>query len=280
MVTDFKLFRNPKTRRERCVLDTDHKDLGSGPGMSSAPRRSRSSAFQETVCTEYSYIMNPVTWKAQGASYGTKPTDGTGPFVLSSFIPGQHAIANRWEDYPGSIVPFFTNKGKAYLDSIEWVPITQASQRAPQIETGLVDAVKNPPPQDVAGLKANSDLVVLEFQELSNFFLSVNLGDTKLGFDDVRVRQAISQAIDREAIVKSIFLGHAVATYGPVMPHYKWYNPGVEKYNQFDPGASKKLLNEAGWTVGSGGVREKNGNVCPSRPLTSRETRRIRSCRR
>ena len=48
-------------------------------------------------------------------------------------------------------------------------------------------------------------------------------------------------------------------TYGPIAPNYKWYNQAVEKYNQFDPNLSKKLLDQAGWVVGSGGVREKAG---------------------
>jgi peptide/nickel transport system substrate-binding protein len=258
VVEAFNLFRNPKIAQNPPFWTPVTNVTANGQNVvceTSHPFQ----AFQETVVTEYSYIMNPATWKSQGAKYGTEPTDGTGPFTLTSYVPGQHVIATKWDDYPGSVVPFFTNKGKAYLDAIQWTPITQASERAPQIQTGLLDAVKNPPPQDVATLKSDKELVVLEFQELSNFFLSVNMGDTSLGFDDVRVRQAISHAIDRETIVSSIFLGHAAATYGPVMPRWKWYNPAVEKYNQFDTSQSASLLDEAGWKMGSNGVRVKNG---------------------
>jgi peptide/nickel transport system substrate-binding protein len=258
VATDFKIFANPKTGANGVFWTPITDVTANGQDLLCTTKHSFR-AFQETVCTEYSYIMNPVTWKAQGASYGTKPTDGTGPFVLSSYVPGQHVVVKRWEEYPGSVVPFFTNKGKAYLDAIEWIPITQASQRAPQIQTNLIDAVKNVPPQDIDSLKGNPRLVVQEFQELSNLFLSVNLGDSSLGFNDVRVRQAISQAINRAEIVKSILLGHGVATYGPIMSGYKWYNPAVEHYNQFDPAKSKQLLDAAGWTVGSGGIRQKNG---------------------
>src|SRR5258707_14412963 len=103
--------------------------------------------------------------------------------------------------------------------------INQASERATQIQTSHVDAVKNVPPQDIDSLKGNSNLVVLEFQELSNIFLSVNLDDSSLGFNDVRVRQAISHAINRNEIVKSILLGHEQSTFSPIMTVYKWYNP-------------------------------------------------------
>jgi peptide/nickel transport system substrate-binding protein len=258
VVEDFNLFRSPKTGQNGPFWTpiTDVKAQGENVICTT---KGPYQAFQETVVTEYSYIMNPATWNKQGKTYGTKPTDGTGPFVLSSYVPGQHVTATRWEGYPGSIVPFFANKGKAYLDGIQWIPITQSSQRAPQMQTGAVDAIKNPPPQDVATLKSDPNLVVLEFQELSNFFLSVNMGDKDLGFDDVRVRQGISQAIDREQIVKAIFLGHAAATYGPVMTRWKWYNPAVEQYNQYNPTKAGQLLDAAGWKMGSGGVRSKNG---------------------
>jgi ABC-type transport system substrate-binding protein len=69
----------------------------------------------------------------------------------------------------------------------------------------------------------------------------------------------MSHAIDRVGIAKAVFFGHAAPTYGPIAPNYKWYNPAVEKFNQFDPGLAKKLLDQAGWTVGSGGIREKAG---------------------
>lgn len=216
-------------------------------------------AFQEVISTEYSYILNPAAREEAGENWGSTTLDGTGPFVLDSFNPGDKVVASRWEDYPGTVVPFFENKGKAYLDGIEWVAITQGSQRAPEIETGNVDAIKNPPPQDIDRLKSNPDLVVQEFQELSNFFLSLNMSQVDLGFDDLKVRQAISHAIDRESIVKSIFLNHAAATYGPIYPGYTFYNPAVENFNQFDTEVSADLFEEAGWTLGSDGVRTKDG---------------------
>lgn len=258
VVENFELFRDPKLGQnagfwspiksikadgQKIVCETD------GPF----------GAFQETISTEYSYILNPAARKAAGDNWGSTVIDGTGPFELKSFNPGDRVVAKRWEKYPGSVTPFFSNKGKAYLDGIEWVAITQASQRAPEIETGNVDAIKNPPPQDIEQLKGNPDLVVQEFREISNFFLSLNMSRTELGFDDVAVRQAISYAIDRESIVKSIFLGHAVATYGPVIPGHKWYNPAVEKFNKYDVKKSDSLFESAGWVKGSDGVRAKNG---------------------
>lgn len=257
VVTDFKLFASPDSGQNFPWWAPVSKIDSSGQVIT-CHTNGDYRAFQETITTEYAYILNPEARKKAGSKYGASVIDGTGPFKLDSFSP-QGCKASRWEDYPGSVTPFFQNKGKAHLDGIDWIPITQASQRANELETGNVDAVKNAPPQDIDRLKSNPDLTVVEFQELSNFFLSVNLGETRLGFDDIRVRQAISAAIDREALVNSIYLGHAAATYGPVPPGFKWYNPDVEPMNRFDLDKANSLLDEAGWTKGADGIRAKNG---------------------
>ena len=257
VVEDFKLFANPKTG-QNFPWWAPITAIDSSGQVVYCHTKSDYRAFQETITTEYAYILNPAARQKAGAQYGASVIDGTGPFKLVNFSP-QSCTATRWDAYPGSITPFFQNKGTAYLDGISWVPITQASQRANELESGNVDAVKNAPPQDVDRLKGNSNLNVVEFQELSNFFLSVNLGNTKLGFDDIRVRQAISAAIDRQGLVDAIYFGHAAATYGPVPPGFKWYNPAVEPLNKYDPTKAGQLLDQAGWAKGSDGIRAKNG---------------------
>jgi ABC-type transport system substrate-binding protein len=101
--------------------------------------------------------------------------------------------------------------------------------------------------------------VTTEFPALANFWISLDCGRSELGFDDVRVRQAISHAIDRKALAESLYFGHAVGTYGPIAPNVRWYDKGVEQFNQFDLDKAGSLLDAAGWKMGSGGVREKNG---------------------
>jgi peptide/nickel transport system substrate-binding protein len=259
VVAAYNAFRDPKVG-QNAVFWTPIKSVKADGQTMTCATDGPFQAFQETVCVETSYIPNLATRKKAGEDYGSKVVDGTGPFTLETFTPGQRVVVKRWEEYPGSVVPYFANKGKAYLDGIEWVPILEASQRAAELETGNVDAVKNPPPQDVERLKSNADVVVQEYQELSNFFLWLNLGRKELGFDDLRVRQGISHAINRQAIVDSVFFGHGVATYGPLPSEQKWYNPQVESFNQFDTAKAESLLDEAGWSKGSDGIRTKDGN--------------------
>ncbi|MBX3531611.1 MAG: ABC transporter substrate-binding protein [Rhizobiaceae bacterium] len=214
----------------------------------------------EVLATEYAYMANIDRRAEVGpGNFGAQEADGTGPFVLKQYTTGSKVRVERWDAYPGQGAPFFENKGAAHLDAVEWVPILEPAQRAAEIETGSVNALKNPAAPDVARLKSNAELVVLEFPETSNFFLLPSVKRKDIGFDDARVRSALSQAIDREGIVAAILSGGAEPTPGPSSSGWKYYEPKVEEYNAFDPDAAGALLDEAGWKLDSSGVREKDG---------------------
>ena len=216
-------------------------------------------AFPETLATEYSMIENLAVREEAGDSYGASVADGTGPFTLTTFAPGSEVVFTKWADYPGSNIAFLENKGTAYVDTVKFVPILEVANRANEIEAGGVHAIKNPAPQDLERLTSNSDLVVMEWANPANLFINLNDTKTDVGFDLLEVRQAISHAIDRQALSDAIYIGHAIPTYGPIASNWKWYEPGVEAFNQFDPELSKSLLAGAGWTEGANGIVEKNG---------------------
>lgn len=267
---NFNAFRNPETGQNAIfwasVAGVEAPDATTVVVTMSTPF----TAFPETLATEYSMIENLALREQLGEQYGASGADGSGPFAFGSFSPGVEVVVNRWDAYPGSNIPFIENKGPAHLDSVKWVPILEAGQRANEIEGGTVMVVKNPAGQDVERLQGNSDLVTTSFPGLSNYFIGPNHQKSNLGFDDIRVRQAISHAIDRQSLVDSLYFGQAVATYGPIAPNFTWYEPGVEQFNQFDPEKAAALLDEAGWTMGSGGTRARNGQAL-SFTLTSND---------
>ena len=211
------------------------------------------------VRQEFANAYNVATAESAGDDYGVTVVDGTGPFTLAEFQPGSHVLANRFADYAGSVSPWFENKGPAYLDAVRWVPLLEAANRANELLSGNVNAIKRPLPADLEALKADAGVVVLQSQESAALTFGLNFERTELGFDDVRVRQAISHAINRQAIVDTILLGLGAATYGPFPTKYKWYESGVEQFNQYDTARAAALLDEAGWVLGSDGVREKGG---------------------
>jgi peptide/nickel transport system substrate-binding protein len=75
----------------------------------------------------------------------------------------------------------------------------------------------------------------------------------------VRVRQALLYATDRAAIVKAIFRDKSPAAYGPLTAVTLGYDPSVKPLYPFDPEKARQLLDEAGWRVGSDGIRQKDG---------------------
>ena len=92
-------------------------------------------------------------------------------------------------------------------------------------------------------------------------FLGFNL--KRPPFDDLRVRQAIAHAIDKDEIIKGVLYGLGVATTGPYKPGTRWYNTDVPKY-AYDPAKARALLSEAGFKDANGdGILEKKG-----RPFT------------
>ena len=259
VAANFNVFRDPEQGQNAIFWDTVTEVTAAEGNVVVVKTAAPFAAFPETLATEYSLPYNPVVREELGDSFGATGADGTGPFTLTNFAPGQECLLTKWPEYHGSNVEYVQNKGPAYVDEVRFVPILEAGNRAIEIESGNVDVVTNPGGQDVERLAANPDLVVVEFPQPSNVILSLNHQDTSLGFDDIRVRQAISHAIDREGIAQAVYFGHATPTQGPIASNWKWYDPGVEAFNAYDPELSKSLLDEAGWVEGSDGIREKDG---------------------
>jgi len=214
--------------------------------------------------TGYWRIVNIDTWKDAGgvsgeSTYGTESADGTGPFTHEEWVPGSHVLVNRWADYPGSQTPFFENKGPAHLDAIRWTVITEAGQRATQLENGDIDTLINPAHQDLGRLESNSDLTVIRHPEWSGYMLTMNR-DYPEFFGDRETRQGLSHALDREGMVNAILAGNGAATYGPFPTTDRNYDPAVEAFNQFDVDLASQKLDAAGWTGGVN-VRERDGTV-------------------
>jgi peptide/nickel transport system substrate-binding protein len=209
------------------------------------------------IATGYSRIVNMKTRAKLGNDYGKKVIDGSGPFQFVDWVPGDHVSVKRWDAYPGSSTPFFANKGKAYLDGIRWKYIQEAASRALAIENGELDALHGPAPQDIDRLKKNGNLTVTQLGEESVWFLGLNFD--KMEFGDVRVRQAVSHALDRDTIVKKLVFGYGTTAFGPLPTSDPTYFKDVQKFNQFDKEKSKSLMTAAGWKAGSDGILEKSG---------------------
>lgn len=167
----------------------------------------------------------------------SKPV-GTGPYMLDTWTRGDNITFKRFDGYWGE-------KAKAATLIFRWS--TEAAQRLLELQSGTVDGIDNPAPDDFEKIRADSSLQLLDRPALNVFYIGMN--NTYKPFDDERVRQAIAMGIDRERIVKSFYpAGSEVADY--FTPCAIVNGCVGDKWYTFDPAAAKKLLADAGYPDG------------------------------
>jgi peptide/nickel transport system substrate-binding protein len=180
-------------------------------------------------------IYNEALRAAEPERFGFELADGTGPFRLRSWAPDR-VVAERYDGYDGP--------GPA-LDGIEWHAILDPAERLAALERGDVHVLHGPPMEEIERLREDARFVVAEHPQPSSIYLGLDWRRSDLGFDDVRVREAISLAVDREAIVREVFAGHAAATWGPLPPGDEHYDPGVDLGRSRDVARAAELLRES-----------------------------------
>ncbi len=175
---------------------------------------------------------------------------GTGPYKLKEWITGQKIVLEAFDKY---------FEGRPNIDRFISRVIPDTATMFLELKFGGIDFMGLTPPQ--YKLQANSDLFKRYFQKFrypsfGYTYLGYNLLDKR--FSDKRVRQAITYAIDKKAIIAGVLLGFGNPCTGPFPPESWAYNPNVKDY-EYSPEKAIELLNEAGWRVGEDGVLKKNG---------------------
>lgn len=174
---------------------------------------------------------------------------GTGPYVFVEWIKEDHIAMKANEQYWG---------GAPKIKKVTFRPISNAATRTAALLTGEVDIIEDVPVRDVDKLKSTEGLSVVERPSERLIYLHVDSHRTRgpgvIGLDknplaDLRVRKALSMAINRDSIVKMIMNGNAYATNQMVLKGRRGYveNMPAPKY---DPDEAKKLLTEAGYPDG------------------------------
>lgn len=178
--------------------------------------------------------------------YNIKPV-GSGPYKFSEWAKGDRIVLARNENY------FKT--GKPYLDRIVYKVTPSAASAAIAFENGEIDYF-SPTPLDVVRLEKLPNVTLTEKgREGYATVETVVLNNTRGPLKDVKVRQAMAYAIDKNYIVDKVAFGRAAAATGPISSSLKWaYNPNVLRYEHNLPLANQ-MLDEAGYARGTDGVR-------------------------
>jgi ABC-type transport system substrate-binding protein len=189
-------------------------------------------AFFLTRLAQEVGMVSPTAHAKLGKEYLKAPV-GTGPFKFKEWVPGVSFTAVRNDDYWGD---------KAYLDQVIMRPIPEAATRAIALETGEVHLATPITPEQMGRLQTNSKIKLVSRATTLNLMFGLN--NVKKPFDDIRVRQALNYAIDRDAIVKNVYSGLAEAMQGAITKSTLGYAP-VEGY-AYDPAKAKQILADAG----------------------------------
>ena len=198
-------------------------------------------AYIEKVGTE-GFIANPI---------------GTGPFKFVSAQPGlEEVVLERFANYYGGS-PDLTPVGPACVNQVVFRVIPEASTRVSALLAGEVDIITNVPQDLIPSLESNENVQVKTAGGTQPKWLELNVNMAP--FDDVRVRQALNYAVDKELIIQQIYGGRAVALPGPLSPYNNFVNKGLSPY-PYDPAMATDLLKQAGWEDTDGdGILDKDG---------------------
>lgn len=176
-----------------------------------------------------------------GGDLRTKPI-GTGPFMMVEHVPDSYIKYAK--------NPYYYEEGKPYLDEIVMRIIKDDSGKIAALRAGQVDLINLNDMQHVAELRKDPNLVVVANPSVTSVVLFGNM--KRKPFDDIRVRKAISMAINREEILQVVGFGEGTLT-GPIPPaNAYWALPEseIKEAYKVDIEGAKRLLEEAGYPNG------------------------------
>jgi peptide/nickel transport system substrate-binding protein len=194
-------------------------------------------------------------FKTGEETYASRHANGTGPFVLEQYEPDGRIVMRRnphwWgaADYPLNI------------DRLEYTPVPDPQQRLDALLRGELDLLTDPPFEMLDRIRTTPGLKLAQAMELRTIFLGMDQGRLELRssevkgknpFQDKRVRQALYQAIDIEAIRREVMRGLARPV-GVLLPQgVTGHTEELDQRLPHNPEAAKRLLAEAGYPGGFG----------------------------
>jgi peptide/nickel transport system substrate-binding protein len=222
------------------------------------------------LAVPYAGIEDPKAVASEGSKFGRDPI-GSGPFMLKSWVSGE-SITLVPNPYYHGYETFLTNHGAPYVKELKYIFISNQETEVAALQSGEADLINGLPSANYAQFKANTgftklllpgdDINYLEFKTAKGANGKMTILPP---YNNVLVRQAVGYAINQAGIVQAANFGLGKVEYGMIPHGEDGYDAALKSvgYN-YDPAKAEQLLNEAGWKVGKGGVRYKDG-----KPLTA-----------
>lgn len=201
-------------------------------------------------------IPSPKAYDALGDKFGVTAAVGTGPFKLETFTVGQQTKLVRNDDYRWAS-ELSKNQGPAKIKNLTLREIGEDSTAFLELKTGGVDMLLSVATDFLPKIQAEKSLKAVVMPGTELFYMPINTSVEP--FTDIKVREAAALAVNQKEIMTGLFGGlGAVANNFLIssLPESK-VNPKLNI--SYNPERAKKLLDEAGWMAGAGGVRAKAG---------------------
>lgn len=193
-------------------------------------------------------ILSPKALAERGADFGDHPVC-VGPFSFSERVPQTSITVER--------DPRYYDADQVHLDTITYRIMSDANIRAANLRSGDIQVADTISPQDVDAIAKEPDLRVLQSPSLGYRGITINVGnvdgagepakpiDTPLA-KDARIRLAFTHAIDRKALVNTVFNNWFEPACSPIAPQSPYASDASNACPEFDPAESRRLLTEAG----------------------------------
>jgi peptide/nickel transport system substrate-binding protein len=186
-------------------------------------------------------------------AYVEDHANGTGPFVLEAYEPGARMVLVRNADWWG------LDKDPHNIDRVVFTMIADPAQRMAALLAGEIEFLHDPPFAELDRLASAPGVRLEQAMEFRTIFFGLDQGSPELRssnvrgknpFADLRVRQAVYQAINIEAVRTGIMRGYAIPAGMIIQPGINGYTPEFDTRPAYDPDAAKGLLAEAGYAEG------------------------------
>jgi peptide/nickel transport system substrate-binding protein len=237
--------------REIRKVDTHAIDIVTSEPFSILPQNmSRWYIMSKTWCERHN-ATRPVDVRKGTENHASTHATGTGPFVLKSREPGVRTVF--------AVHPGWWGQPEHNLTEATFTPIGNDATRVAALISGEMDLVDPVPLQDAPRVRANPALKIQQSPEMRTIFLGMDQKRDELLFSSVkgrnplkdrRVRQALYQAIDVEAIRSRIMRGASTPAGLMVAPAVRGFVESLNKRLSHDPEAARRLLAEAGYASG------------------------------
>lgn len=166
--------------------------------------------------------------------------EGTGPFKFVEWVRGDHITLAKFDGYH--------KKGVPYLEKVTFKFIGDPSAQIASLKAGDIDVIAyDVSPENATLLEKDPKFMVLNGYTTTEVILSTN--NSRKPFDDVRVRRAMTYAIDRNALIKGAMSGYGVPIGSHMDPGNPYYVDLTSVY-PYNPQKAKELLAEAGYPNG------------------------------